>query len=247
MSVVSPLSKSDKIADHSSASLTLRSFIVGCLLSGLIAVGIPYGSMVIQGTRLGLSSCTPAAFFLLFLLLAFVQIGLRAIRRSWAFRRGELIVIFIMMMVATAIPTRGVIGMLLPMITGTFYYATPENDWVNIIHPFLSDWMVIYDAKAIKEFYEGSAGPTAIPWDVWLLPLLRWFLFFAAFYVSLICSSVILRRQWVEHERLVYPLVQVPLAMVEEAQDKSLLQPFFKNPIMFISIKSLKIIFFVKS
>ena len=50
--------------------------------------------MVIQGTRLGLSSCTPAAFFLLFVLLATMHILLGLLKRNWAFQRGELITIF---------------------------------------------------------------------------------------------------------------------------------------------------------
>ncbi len=198
----------------------------------VIAVGIPYGSMVVQGTRLGLSSSTPAAFFLLFVLLLTLHLVLRLLHRQWAFRRGELVTIFIMMMIATAIPTRGVVGMLLPMMTGTFYYATPENDWVNLIHPFLADWQVVYDPLAIKEFYEGTSGATQIPWAVWTAPLLRWLLFFVFLYMTLIGAMVILRRQWVENERLVYPLVQVPLAMVEENRRGEWIKPFFKNPVM---------------
>ena len=213
-------------------SVTLRGFLVGCLMSVVIAIGIPYGSMVIQGSRLGLSSCTPAAFFLLFVLLATVHILLGLLKRSWAFTRGELITIFVMMTVATAIPTRGVVGMLLPMITGTFYYATPENQWALLIHPFLTDWLVVYDAQAIKGFYEGTSGPPVIPWDIWLAPLVRWLAFYASLYLTLISALVILRRQWTEHERLVYPLVQVPLAMLQDDAKGSLVKPFFKNGIM---------------
>ena len=56
------------------AAITARGFLVGAALSLVIAIGIPYGSMVIQGSRMGLSSATPAAFFLLFLVLGSVQI-----------------------------------------------------------------------------------------------------------------------------------------------------------------------------
>ena len=38
----------------------------------------------------------------------------------------------------------------------------------------------------------------------------------AAFYLVLICAMVIMRRQWMDHERLLYPLVQVPLGMIED-------------------------------
>lgn len=218
------------------AALTVRGLLVGSALSLVIAIGIPYGSMVIQGSRLGLSSATPAAFFLLFVLLLTMHLALGLLRRTWAFSRGELVTIFIMMAVATAVPTRGVVGMLLPMITGTFYYATPENQWADLIHPFLSEWMVVHDAATVKAFYEGSSN-SAIPWHVWLPPLLRWFAFYAAFYATMISAISILRRQWVDNERLVYPLAQVPLAMIQDTGDKKqLIKPLFRNPIMWCGL-----------
>ena len=220
-------------SDNAPATITGRSILVGAVLSLVIAVGIPYGSMVVQGSRLGLSSATPAAFFLLFVLLLTLQIALG----RWGFRRGELVVIFAMMAVATAIPTRGVVGMLLPMITGTFYYATPENQWADLVHPFLSDWMVVYDPAAVKAFYEGTKG-SAIPYDVWLKPLGRWFAFYAGFYAAIIAAISILRRQWVDNERLVFPLAQVPLAMIQDDDDgeQKTLRPFFRNPIMWCGL-----------
>ena len=139
------------------------ALLTGGFLAALIAIGVPYGSMVVQGSRLGLSSATPAAFFLLFVLLGTVQVGLGAVRREWAFGHGELVTIFAMMAVATAIPTRGVVGMLLPMITGTFYYATPENQWAELIHPHLTDWMVVADPEAIRAFYEGAGRDAPYP------------------------------------------------------------------------------------
>ena len=214
---------------------TGRALLTGGLLAALIAIGVPYGGMVIQGSRLGLSSATPAAFFLLFVLLLTVQVALRAVRREWAFARGELVTIFAMMAVATAIPTRGVVGMLLPMITGTFYYATPENQWAELIHPHLADWMVVADLEAIRDFYEGVGRDAPIPWDAWLVPLGRWLAFYAAFYLVLICLMNILRRQWVDNERLAYPLAQVPLAMIQGAEE-SRLAPFFRNRLVWLGL-----------
>ena len=214
---------------------TGRALLTGGLLAALIAIGVPYGSMVVQGSRLGLSSATPAAFFLLFVLLGTVQVGLGAVRREWAFGRGELVTIFAMMAVATAIPTRGVVGMLLPMITGTFYYATPENQWAELIHPHLADWMVVADPEAIRDFYEGVGRDAPIPWDAWLVPLGRWLAFYAAFYLALICLMNILRRPWVDNERLAYPLAQVPLAMIQGAEE-SRVAPFFRQRLVWLGL-----------
>lgn len=202
------------------------------LLCGLISAGLPYGEFVIQGTRLGLSSSTPAAFFLLFVLVAMVQPLLGSARRSWIFSRGELLLITVMMMLATAIPSRGFTGMALAIISGVSYYASPENDWAAQLIPYIPTWMIPQDTEAIKGFYEGLPQGQPIPWEAWFQPLAWWLLFMGAFYAVLICSMVIMRRQWMDHERLLYPLVQVPLAMIEDREPPSRLKPFLKNPVV---------------
>ena len=116
---------------------------MGSLLCVALAMGVPYTTMVLKGTPLGFSSSTPAAFCLLLFVLLLVHVLLALLKRSWGLKWGELVTITIMMMVSAAIPTRGVTGMLLPMITGTFYYATPENDWAEKLHPVLPDWMLM--------------------------------------------------------------------------------------------------------
>ncbi|MFA6112290.1 MAG: DUF6785 family protein, partial [Candidatus Latescibacterota bacterium] len=40
--------------------------------------------------------------------------------------------------------------------------------------------------------------------------------------------------QWVVRERLTFPLVQVPLAMIEDGDQPSALKPFFKRPLMWV-------------
>lgn len=218
--------------ERANATITWRGLLLGSLLCVAIALGVPYTTMVLKGTPMGFSSSTPAAFCLLFFVLIFVHVLLALLKRRWGLQWGELVTIAIMMMVAAAIPTRGVTGMLLPMITGTFYYATPENDWAEELHPYLPNWMLMNEPDDVRGFYEGSDGPVAIPWDSWLPPLLYWLLFYAAFYLTLISAGVILRRQWVENERLAYPLAQVPLAMIEDGGRPTVIKPFLRNPIM---------------
>ena len=157
----------------------------------LIAVGLPYGEFVIKGTRLGLSSSTPAAFFLLFCLLVIVQPALGLLRRSWSFTRGELLLMTAMMMLATAIPSRGFTGPVMAAISSVLYYATPENNWAESLVPHIPTWMIVQDEVAIKQFYEGLPRGEAIPWAAWADPLIWWLLFIAAFYVVLTCGMVI--------------------------------------------------------
>ena len=194
----------------------LPATLTGLGLCVLIAVGLPYGEFVIQGTRLGLSSSTPAAFFLLFWVLVLLQPLLGLVRRNWAFNRTELLLITAMMMLATAIPSRGFTGATIPAISSVLYYASPENNWAELLVPHIPTWMIVQDEVAIKQFYEGLPEGEPIPWVPWVGPLIWWLLFIGAFYLVLICAMVIMRRQWMDHERLRYPLVQVPMAMIDD-------------------------------
>ena len=45
---------------------------------------------------------------------------------------------------------------------------------------------------------------------------------------------VMVRRRWMDHERLIYPVVQLPLAMVQEDSRGSLVGPFFRNWVMWL-------------
>ncbi|MCY3738718.1 MAG: hypothetical protein OXG13_20130 [Gemmatimonadaceae bacterium] len=211
------------------SAVTLRGIAVGALLCVVIGVGAPYTTMLLRGTPMGFSSCTPAAFFLLALLLL-VHVLLRCWRRSWGFTRGELITATVMMMVAAAIPTRGVTGMLLPLVTGIYYYASPDNRWAELLHPHLAEWTMVGDPEAVRGLYEGGMP---IPWAAWMPVLLGWLAFYAAFYLTLLCVMAILRRQWVEHERLPFPMAQVPLALFRQ-QRGAILPDLFRRASLWV-------------
>ncbi len=220
--------------DSHNGGVSLRALLVGMLMSGVIAVALPYGEFVLNGTQMGLNSSTPAAFFLLFVLIALVQPLLATLRRRWRFNRAELLSITVMMMVTTAIAARGFISIAIPIMTGVSYFTSPENNWEETLFPHVSTWLIPMDHAAIEYFYEGLPAGVPIPWSAWLEPLFWWFAFMAAFYVVVVCMMVIVRRQWMEHERLTYPLTQVPLTMVEGGEDGARLMPFLKRRSMWL-------------
>ncbi len=211
---------------------TFKSVGTGVLLSLCIAMGDPFGNMVIRGSYLTLDFSTPGAIFLFFVLVGLVNVLLGWIDRRLALQRGELLVVYIMMITASAIPTMGQAEYLLPIATACQYYATPENEWAAFIQPLIPAWMVPQDPEAVKWFYEGSPKGAGIPWEAWVEPLAWWAILLAALYLVMISCMVILRKQWVEQERLIYPIVQVPLEMVQEGPGGSLVRPFFRNPVM---------------
>ena len=213
--------------------MTKRAILLGSLLSLAIGLILPVTEFLIQGTRLGLSSATPAAFFLLFVILVGPQFLVKCLKPKWALGRDELLVIFTMMMVATVIPTRGFSGPLLSGITGPVYFASEENEWAKIIQPYLSDAIVVKDSNATRRMYEGLQG-ARIPWNAWIRPL-GWWSFFMLCMAAMVISTVSLfRRTWIERERLVFPVAQVALALVEDDSTGSRFSPLFRSSVFWL-------------
>jgi hypothetical protein len=208
---------------------TLRAFILGSAMSLLLGVGPLYTQFVNHTASLNADSITAGAIFLLFLLTFLVATALRKIYPPWAFATGELVVIYTMMIVASTIPTKTLIANMIPVLPGAAYYATPENDWAQLVVPLIPDWMVPQDPLAIKYFYEGAPADVPIPWQAWLVPFFAWGIFIAAFFAVMISSMVIVRRQWVENERLVFPLIQVPMEMLQQPEQGRALAAIYRS------------------
>jgi len=85
-----------------------------------------------------------------------------------------------------------------------------------MFHPYLNTWMVPQEMTALRWFFEGLPEGMSIPWSVWALPLAWWGALGGGFVLVSVCLASIFRRQWVEHERLVYPMLQPALVLTEE-------------------------------
>jgi len=215
-------------------AFTFRAFAVGTVATLIIGVGTTYNLMVLHGSYMEIDFSAAAAVFLFFLLTFIVNAALGKVKSTFALNSSELKTVYIMMVVACAIPTMGMSAQLLPIITSPFYFALPENSWAELIQPHIKPWLVPQGKLWIKYFYEGlPSWESRIPWGIWIKPLLIWGSFLLVLYFVMMCLMVILRKQWMEKERLVYPLAQLPLEM-SRLEGKSILSPLFKNRVMWL-------------
>jgi hypothetical protein len=211
---------------------TIRALIVGIIGTLAISVGDQFGLMVIHGSYMSIDFSTAGAVFMFFVIVAILNTILGRIHKSLALAPSELKTVYVMMTVACAISTMGLTAQLLPILTAPYYYAVPENSWAEILYPHIKSWLVPQGQTQIKYFYEGApAWERGVPWAIWVKPLLIWGVLLLSLYFVMICMMVILRKQWIERERLAFPLAQLPLEMVKD-EGNSILKPFFKNSIM---------------
>ncbi len=227
------------MSESSTLQPTFRALLIGAVGAAAIGSGIPYCNMVLHGSRIASYFNTPAAIILFFFLALFGNTLVGLLHRAWMLSRAELALVYIMWIVATAIPEWGFTSFLLPDITGVVYYATPENNWRELLLPHIPQWIMPFRQFAdVQDFYEGAPLGQGIPWGMWIPALIYWLSFITAVYLAMISITVILRKQWIEHERLVYPLVQLPISMIQNDPDDSgrpsIISPFFKNPLMWV-------------
>ncbi|HID56896.1 TPA: hypothetical protein EYP37_10235 [Candidatus Poribacteria bacterium] len=103
---------------------------------------------------------------------------------------------------------------LIPLISGVFLLATPENEWMSLFGKYIKDWIVVRDKEILLLYSQGeSSFYLRRHILVWIKPIAAWGSLVVALTIVMACISVILRRRWTEQEKLSYPIIQLPLEM----------------------------------
>lgn len=213
--------------------IPMRGILIGAVLAFLLNFLDAYATTMIRGSYLTLNFSTPAAlFFFFFVVLTSGVVSF--LRRSLALSQAELIAIYVMLLVACCIPGMGFTQFIIPCLLGSTYYATPENNWDFLYNQYIPAWMIPQGDDVARFFFEGLPKGATIPWEAWVVPLSYWYGFFLALGLAMICWMVILRKQWVEREKLVYPLVQVPMEMIQQEKGGLIGRSFFKSKVMWL-------------
>ncbi len=150
---------------------------------------------------------------------------------KFALSQGELMIIYTMMCLASALSGTDMLHILIPIMSHAFWFATPENEWASLFHKYIPKWLSVEDKGILRGYYEGNTSFfTAQQIKAWLIPIAAWFGFICTLFFVMLCISVIVRRQWTEKEKLTYPLIQLPLQMTHDGGSSA----FFKNKLLWI-------------
>lgn len=224
------------------AHLTVRAAVLGIILTFATYLGI---------TRIGFIQINwvpyvvppvPAMLFLMILQGLSVLVA----RSSFKDRlpavlqplsRAELIMIYAGLCVALSMERSGYI---MHYLLTAKYFATDVNGWQEFFNQYPSYW-IPQDNRVILQWFE-SAPSGHIPWGHWW-PFIGWWGAFSLFLVlAMMCIAGFFRRQWVESERLSYPLLFLPIEITGGLEPhstgfqpgKALAKGFFSNPLMWV-------------
>jgi len=201
----------------------------------LICFTEAYNDYYINNTWLAAHHFPIVAAFLLMVLVLGVNVFAKLTRFFPPLRASELITIWCMMIVVASLPTLGLAAYMLPTLVGLTYYATPENEWTELFHHYLPEWLIPRGNEVVQNFFESTTRGADVPWLAWMPSLLFWTCFTFVLWGTMVCLSTILRRQWVEQEKFAFPLVQLPTEMSQVTPTNTLLNPFFRRKSMWLA------------
>ena len=213
--------------------LSGRSFLLGTCFVIAICCIVSYAELVITYIQIGFLQLPPAVIGLFF----FLVLGNRLLERlkvRFGLSPRELMCIYCMMLVASMISSRGVMEKLIPALIAVNYFTNETNSWDTLFFPHIKPWLIPFSpeqkgqAAIAVSFYEGIQTGDAIPWRAWIEPLCVWGVLVFWVFTAFLCLAAILRKQWIENEKLTFPLVSLPLEFVHEGRG------FLRNRLMWL-------------
>jgi len=220
----------EKITKIKDAGVTLRAVLLALIL-------IPinnYWITVIEVRWYALDgTCLPlfiTPIFILFL-LAMPNLAVGSVWPKLALKRGELLTIYMMIVMGATLASHDLIQNLFGAIGHAHYFANDNdsNKYQALFFRFLPEDWLVGDRVALKGFYRGATDPWV--WQIlryWVGPLALWGGLLLVMIGMMMCLNIIIRKQWTENEKLVFPLIQLPLEMAAEDSGRR----FYSNKLM---------------
>lgn len=217
----------------SKQTITARSLCLGLACAALNAYWV-----VLAEVRWGImdGSCLPLFITPVFLLfgLSLLNLSVQRFFPRLALSPIELLTIYVIIVVTETLAAHDLVQNLFGAIGHAHWLATPENKWELLFHKYLPQTLVVSDPTALRYFYEGGIGfwePKAI--GPFLRPLAGWAVMLMAMMGLMLAFNVLIRRQWIHHERLTYPLVVLPVEMTRMSASG---HSFFADRLMWLGL-----------
>jgi hypothetical protein len=222
--------------------VNLRSLSAGLTGVLLLSIAAPFSDLALQNSAMVGGALPVGATFLFCTLVVAINGPLSRYWPRWAFQTDELAIVLSMMLVSCALPTRGLMQMWPTSLVGVWEHSLmhPEDHAVfNLLK--LPNWFWPGSGEErgptdpLIAWFSGSAplGTTSAQWfkvsEGWIGPVIGWGIFFIGIAMAVMGLSAIAARQWIENERLTFPISTVQLAIVQAPPPGRWLNSTFRN------------------
>ena len=171
-----------------------------------------------------------AVFILLVVTFLNALVGRK--RPKWALEKGELLVVYMTMALASCLSAHDLLQILVPMLVWPFRFRERPG-FEDTLELLPSQYMVENEEVYLRYFI---GNDTFYRWEyiqAWAFPVLMWTLFLTALLGVMLCTNVLLRAQWTNRERLTYPIIQLPLAIADVGEGGRL-PALFRNKLFWL-------------
>jgi hypothetical protein len=216
---------------HAAFPVRLRAVVIGLILVAVMCALTPYNNVLRQATPLGGGHFPLAPFVALLALTVLVTLLGKIISGRPVLSGKELLLAWAMMALGSGIAYTGLVRTFLINLTAPYHFATVANRWEEVLHPLIPTKLYPQSREAVQLLYDGLAGGRdmgwtevlqQVPWAAWLPPILAWGGFILLCYFVIVCIVNLFGRQWIQRERMNFPLLQVPLTLSEAVDNRSL-------------------------
>lgn len=230
------------------SAVTIRSVAIG-LVGVLFLNGLsPYNDFIVNNTFL-VGNFLPIGLLLFFLMVVLlINAPLLAWAPRHALSRSELVVAMAMTLVSCGIPGAGLMRYLPSQLVGMWNEGAKSWEFAQMLDELnLPSWMFPDTASGTGTFDRGfdpvvqnyfsrvpgvddsfAARFMAVPWRAWRVPAAVWGGFSFVMLGSFLCMVLIVRRQWTENERLLFPLAMVYASVIEPPEPGRALNSLFR-------------------
>lgn len=148
--------------------------------------------------------------------LAALNSFLRRRLPRWAFTGAELVVVYVMLVMSCTVATHDFLINLMTNLVWPAYQNTPGSNVQTTLFPHLPKWMFVWDRALLDGAFKGNSSLYRLAVvRMFLGPLALWSVFILSVGWIMFCLNVIVRRAWIEHTRLSFPIVRLPIALTE--------------------------------
>lgn len=202
-------------------TVKVRWWAIGLALALISAFCVVSGWAALYRHEILGTGYLPRGIVPLFLLLVLANAALQRLFPSLSLTRTELALTFALLTAIAAIPGQEYGIHFYLNLLGLVYYSSPQSQWFNLFTPHLSPYLVPslhFRDPAILWAYEGMPEGAKPPLGEWFVPLLVWTPYLFGVYALIVFLCGLMARQWEEHERLLYPLTQVPMELAGDEE-----------------------------
>jgi hypothetical protein len=193
--------------------ISRKALLLGvCLMVG--NVFLMFQTESVTGARVTFVAPFPNVLFLLTLLTG-ANIFVKRYKPRLALTSVELLALYVVLSVQSAISSIFFTQWIIRSITHGFWYDTADRANATKYGPYLPAWFTVQDRNVLAGFYNGNSSLfTRSHLLPWLAPILAWTLFFCAMGIVFLATATLFAQQWIRHERLTFPIVELPFQMV---------------------------------